>query len=152
MLDIRTGKRSDLPAALEMIRELAIYERADDQVSVDLDTFERYLEQNLFRFLIATCDGEPAGLALYYVAYSTWKGPIVYLDDFVVRESYRRTGVGSRLFSSLVDICRKLEVKQMRWHVLEWNESALRFYQKHGAELDGEWTTGRLNISMKMAF
>ena len=145
-IEIRIGTRSDLPAALEMIRDLAAFERAAEQVVVGLGDFETFLDQSLFQFLIANCDGEPAGLALYYVAYSTWKGPIVYLDDFVIREPFRQRGVGSRLFGALVEHCRELGVKQLRWHVLEWNEPAIRFYRKHGAELDMEWTAGRLNL------
>ena len=82
-------------------------------------------------------------MALYYFAYSSWKGKILYLDDLVVTEKHRRNGIGRLLFDELIRISVDSECRQMRWHVLDWNEPAIRFYKKYEAALDPEWITGK---------
>ena len=84
---------------------------------------------------------EIVGMALFYFMYSTWKGKILYLDDLIVTEPYRRLGVGQQLVDSLMEFAQETEVNQVRWHVLDWNEPAIRFYKKLGMRLEPEWIT-----------
>jgi GNAT superfamily N-acetyltransferase len=129
---------------LNLVKELAIYERAPEQVIVDAQAMETYWDQGLFQAHVADEDSTIIGIAIYYTAYSTWKGKIVYLDDLIVTESKRRSGAGRLLFDAVMSHCREIDANQLRWHVLEWNEPAIRFYQKIGATLDPEWITGKL--------
>jgi GNAT superfamily N-acetyltransferase len=87
---------------------------------------------------------EIIGFALYYVSYSTWKGRCLYLEDFYVKEAKRQLGIGAKLFEEVVAVAKTRQVKRMDWQVLEWNETALQFYRKQNAILDGEWVNGRL--------
>ena len=94
--------------------------------------------------IVAEENTEIAGFALFYTAYSTWKGKILYLEDFYVKENHRNKGIGNMLFEKVVEIAKDKKVKRMDWQVLEWNDLALRFYEKKEAELSSEWVNGRL--------
>jgi len=82
-------------------------------------------------------------MAFYYYKYSTWKGSCLYLEDLVVREAFRKEGVGSKLFEAIIRVAKLKKVKRMEWQVLDWNEPAINFYNKYNAELDPEWINGR---------
>lgn len=146
-IHIRTATPEDMPAVWGLIRELAIYEKAPEQVITSPEQMVRdgFGETPLFRCLVAeTDDKHIAGIALYYFGYSTWKGKMLYLDDLVVSESYRRQNIGEKLLMVLKEIAIAEKVQQMRWHVLDWNTPAIRFYEKIGAELESEWITCKL--------
>jgi GNAT superfamily N-acetyltransferase len=122
-----------------------LYEKAPEQVTntaeqLAIDLFE----DKICDAIVATLDGEIIGFALYYVSYSTWKGRCLYLEDFYVKESKRKLGIGQLLFEEVVAIAKARKVKRMDWQVLEWNEPALNFYKKNESILDGEWVNGRL--------
>jgi len=143
--EIRVSKRGDEQAIFELICELALYEKAPEQVTntaeqLAIDLFE----DKICDSIVATLDGEIIGFALYYVSYSTWKGRCLYLEDFYVKESKRKLGIGQLLFEEVVSIAKARKVKRMDWQVLEWNEPALKFYSKNEAILDEEWVNGRL--------
>ena len=142
--NVRVGIKSDLPAVLELIKELAEYEKAPEEVFNTLEDLEEngFGEKPLFEFFIAENEHEEVqGMALYCITHSTWKGKIIYLDDLVVRQQYRRDGVGLALIESLYKRAIDLNVNQIRWHVLDWNIPAIKFYEKIGLELDPEWIT-----------
>lgn len=144
-IEIRPAIPTDVQSIFELIKELAIYEKAPDQVSntpeeLALDLFEK----NLCQAIVALQDSEIVGFALYYTSYSTWKGACLYLEDFYVKQDRRRLGIGKLLFDEIVQIAQKSNVKRMDWQVLDWNEPALQFYKKQGAILDAEWVNGRL--------
>lgn len=143
---IRIATTKDLPNVYGLIKELAIYENAPHEPTVSL---EEFIEDGKgahprYRVIVAEQDGELVGIALYYLGYSTWKGNMMYLDDLVVRESHRRSGIGQLLFNALIAAAREHGVNQLRWHVLNWNEPAIRFYKKIDASLDEEWITCKL--------
>lgn len=140
-MKIRKGVKSDLPSVLELIKELAVYEKALHEVEITLEQLEEdgFGEEPVFQFLVATENEEIVGLALYYFRYSTWKGKAIYLEDLVVKESHRGRGYGQKLLDAIVEEARQTGSKQVRWQVLDWNEPAINFYKKLGAHLDGEW-------------
>ena len=145
-MHIRSARLGDEAAIHGLISELALYERAPDEVT---NTVEK-LRVDLF--VDAVCEslvvendaGEVVGFALYYASYSTWKGRCLYLEDFYVKPEFRRGGIGSRLFAEVVETAKRWGVKRMDWQVLDWNEPALEFYKKHDSILDPEWVNGRL--------
>src|SRR5690606_32090081 len=143
---IRKGERRDLPATLELIRELAIYEKEPDAVETTVDsmTVDGFGSDKIFGFFVAEIAGEIVGIALFYEKYSTWKGRCLYLEDLVVKESFRRHGIGAKLFERVMDEARQRGSKRMEWQVLDWNEPAICFYKNYGAKLDGEWINGVL--------
>ena len=145
MFEIRAAKPGDEQAIFELICELALYEKAPEQVTntaeqLAIDLFE----VKICDAIVATIDGEIIGFALYFVSYSTWKGRCLYLEDFYVKEAKRQLGIGAKLFEEVVAVAKTRQVKRMDWQVLEWNETALQFYRKQNAILDGEWVNGRL--------
>ncbi|MBK5285289.1 MAG: GNAT family N-acetyltransferase [Bacteroidia bacterium] len=146
-VNIRKGEKKDIPQALQLVKELALYERAPEEVITTVQQMEKdgFGENPVFRFLVAEMEKEIIGMALYYTAYSTWKGKYIYLDDLIVTEKQRRTGAGKLLFDALLKEAKREGANQMRWHVLEWNEPAINFYKKYNAVLDPEWITGRMS-------
>jgi ribosomal protein S18 acetylase RimI-like enzyme len=144
-MQIRAAKPGDEQAIFSLIKELALYEKAPEQVSNSAEQ----LSQDLFKSficeaIVAEENTEIAGFALFYTAYSTWKGKILYLEDFYVKENYHNKGIGNMLFEKVVEIAKDKKVKRMDWQVLEWNALALGFYEKKEAELSSEWINGRL--------
>ena len=147
MINIRKGTKADLPAALELINELAVYEKAPEQVENSVARIEEdgFGEDPVFGFFVAEEEGEVKGMALHYYRYSTWKGKSLYLEDLIVREADRGKGMGKLLLDAIVMEAKAQNCYQVNWQVLDWNEPAIRFYEKLGAELDGEWINCRLN-------
>jgi GNAT superfamily N-acetyltransferase len=144
-MQIRAAKLGDEQAIFSLIKELALYEKAPEQVSNSAEQ----LRQDLFKSficeaIVAEENKEIAGFALFYTAYSTWKGKILYLEDFYVKEKHRNKGIGNMLFEKVVEIAKDKKVKRMDWQVLEWNALAMGFYEKKEAELSSEWVNGRL--------
>lgn len=139
---IRPGKRGDLPRALELIKELAHYERAPDEVTNTVARMEEdgFGPHPIFGFFVAESDGIIIGIALYYWRYSTWKGKRLYLEDIVVTEKERGKGAGKLLFDRTMKLAVDEDCSGMMWQVLEWNTPAINFYKKYGAKLDDEWT------------
>lgn len=146
---IRPGISADLPAVLTLIQELAIYERAPDAVVTTIEsmTHDGFGPARVFEFLVAeAADGALLGLALYFPAYSTWKGRMLYLEDLIVTEDARGQGLGLLLFDGVVAEARRQGAQRIRWQVLDWNAPAIRFYERLGAHLDPEWVNGTLEL------
>lgn len=142
---IRKAERSDVAAIFALIEELALYEKAPEQVTnnpeqLAIDLFDK----NLCEAIVAEKESKVVGFALYYTSYSTWKGACLYLEDFYVIESERQHGIGQLLFDHVLETAKERKVQRMDWQVLEWNDPALRFYEKQKAILDPEWLNGRL--------
>jgi GNAT superfamily N-acetyltransferase len=155
MLTIRRGTEADLPRVHELIVELAIYERAPDEVTNTLDDMRRdgFGPHSIFSFFVAeTAEQGILGIALYYTAYSTWKGRMLYLEDLVVTEAARQQGIGRKLFDAVVAEARRTGAHRMKWQVLEWNEPAIEFYKKIGANLDPEWLNANLTAEQLQAY
>ena len=128
---IRKGQKADLTSVLALIKELAEFEKAPDEVSVTLEDLEEdgFGQHPYYWFIVAEHKREIIGLSFYFIRYSTWKGRFLFLEDFVVKEDFRGQGVGAQLFEETIRIAQRLEVKGMVWQVLDWNEDAIRFYK-----------------------
>ena len=135
---IRKATEDDFPAILELIRELALFERAPDKVTNNLDQMKR--EKDLFRCYVAETSGkEIVGMALFFFAYYTWVGKSLYLEDLIVNEAYRKHKIGTELLRRVMQTAKEENCKRVRWQVLDWNEPAISFYRKTGAEVSSEW-------------
>lgn len=145
---IRRAQRKDCPQLLELVKELAVYERAPNEVTVTLDHFiETGFGNNpVWWAFVAEADGVIVGFALYYIRYSTWKGARMYLEDILVTESWRGKGIGKLLFNCLIEEAKEKGWKAISWQVLEWNEPAINFYKKYNASFDPEWVNCQLMI------
>ena len=145
---LRRGAEADLLQVLGLIQELAVYEKAPEAVTNTLAAMQRdgFGPQPIFSFFVLENEAaEIIGLALYYTAYSTWKGRMLYLEDLVVTEVARRGGWGRLLFDAVVAEARATGAVRMKWQVLDWNEPAIGFYQKLGANIESEWLNGNLD-------
>ena len=143
--NIRIAKQSDVAAIFALIQELALYEKAPEQVTNTVENLRIDLfDKQLCGAIVAEINEEIVGFALYYTSYSTWKGACLYLEDFYVKEEFRKLGIGQQLFDEIVLIAKARNVKRMDWQVLAWNEPAIQFYKKQQAHLDPEWLNGRL--------
>jgi GNAT superfamily N-acetyltransferase len=142
MISIRPGRKKDLPRVLELIRELAEFERAPHEVTNTVKLMEKdgFGPQPIFGFFVAENKKRIIGLSLYYWRYSTWKGKRLYLEDIIVTEKERGGGVGKLLFDRTMQKAIEEDCSGMMWQVLNWNEKAINFYKKYGAKLDDEWT------------
>jgi len=140
-LVIREGKKKDLPDALRLIKELAAYEKAPHEVTNTLEMMEQdgFGKTPVYGFYVAELKKEIVGLSLYYYRYSTWKGKRLYLEDIIVTESHRGFGIGKLLFERTMLKCLEDKCTGMMWQVLDWNEQAIKFYEKYGTTFDGEW-------------
>jgi len=143
---IRKATAADCPQLLGLVKELARYERAPDEVTVSLDEFidAGFGNHPVWEAFVAEVAGHIVGMSLFYIRYSTWKGRRLYLEDIVVTESMRGKGLGKLLFDETWKLCQARAYSGMVWQVLEWNEPAIRFYEKYGATFDGEW----VNVSI----
>ena len=145
---IRPATRQDCPAMLGLIRELAEYEKAPQEVTVDPLHFEQsgFGPHPVWWAIVAEGQEGIVGFALYYIRYSTWKGQVMYLEDIIVTESHRGKGIGSMLMDQLIQEAKQKQFGRIVWQVLEWNEPAIRFYRKYGASFDPEWVNVILDI------
>lgn len=145
---VRKGIKQDLPAALKLIRELAAYEKAPEEVEVTEAQMEvwGFGTDKIFDFFVLEKNGNVVGMALYYYKYSTWKGKCLFLEDIIVTESERKNGYGKLLFNEVVKVAKREHVKRLEWQVLEWNDPAIQFYNSYNANLDGEWVNGKLTL------
>lgn len=144
-LTIRYATEADLAAILDLIIDLAIFENAKEEVIVTLEELTKDFREGTFQSQVAVDEnGQVVGMTLYYLTYSTWKGKMMYLEDFVVKPEYRRRGIGQLLFDAIIAEAKKQQCKMMKWQVLDWNESAIEFYKKYKATLEDEWLNAKL--------
>lgn len=143
---IRRAEKKDCVRLLELIQELADYEKAPQEVTVTLEHFEEsgFGAKPVWWAFVAEIDGNVEGFALYYIRYSTWKGQCLYLEDFLVTEKLRGQGAGKLLFDRVIEEAKERGYNRMVWQVLDWNEPAINFYKKYNATLDPEWVNGTL--------
>jgi GNAT superfamily N-acetyltransferase len=145
---IRKAVKEDCARILELIHELAVFEKAPDEVTVTLDHFEEsgFGKAPVWWAFVAERNGVVQGFALYYIRYSTWKGQRMYLEDLLVTEELRGKGIGSLLFDALIEEAKNEGLNGIVWQVLEWNEPAIKFYKKLNASFDAEWVNCSINV------
>ncbi|RZJ65364.1 MAG: GNAT family N-acetyltransferase [Flavobacterium sp.] len=149
MLTIRKGTQNDMASVLELITELAIFEREPNAVVVTVDDLIRdgFGNDPLFYTFIAETENEIVGMALYYYRYSTWKGKTIHLEDLIVTEKARGTGAGMALYSKIIEQGKIDNVRRIEWNVLDWNEPAVKFYEKSGAKILSDWRVVHMDES-----
>lgn len=140
-MNIRKATKNDMPQVLELIKELATFEKEPDAVVVTVDDLIRdgFSENSLFQCFVSEVDGEIIGMALYYYRYSTWKGKTIHLEDLIVKENKRGTGAGYALYKEIIKQGKSENVRRIEWNVLDWNTPAIDFYEKSGAKVLDDW-------------
>ena len=140
-INIRRAEKKDCVRLLALITELAVYEKAPNEVTVTLTHFEEsgFGQNPVWWGFVAEVNGRIEGFALYYIRYSTWKGQRMYLEDILVTEKMRGNRLGTKLFDQLIIEAKEKKLAGIVWQVLEWNEPAINFYKKYKANFDGEW-------------
>lgn len=143
-IKIRKAQSGDLQSIHNLVRHLAIFEEAEEEFTASIQQYKDDFEADIFDALVAEVNGEIRGMALYYMTYSTWKGRMLYLEDFIVEENFRSMGVGQLLFDRVLEEGRNLQCKLLKWQVLDWNKDAIKFYNRNGATIEKEWWNGKI--------
>ncbi len=143
----REGKIEDMPSVLNLIKELAHFEKEADAVVITVADLKKdgFGNSPLFKTFVAEVDDEIIGMALFYPRYSTWKGPTIHLEDLIVKKNKRGLNIGSALYKKVIEYGHNLGVKRMEWVVLGWNTPAIEFYKKTGAHLLDDWKTVQMD-------
>lgn len=145
---LRSAVKEDCPAMLELIRELALYEKAPEQVTISFEHFEEsgFGIKPVWEAWVGEAEGKVVGFALCYIRFSTWKGQRLYLEDLIVTEELRGQGLGKLLMDKLIEVCQERNYSGMAWQVLDWNKPAIDFYKKYQTNFDDEWINCSLNF------
>ena len=142
---IRPATIEDLPAIHALVGELAEFEKELPAFTASLADYQKDFAANIFQGHVAeNATGEVVGMALYYITYSTWKGRMLYLEDFVVKQSERGKGIGQQLFQAFLDEAHRRACKMVKWQVLDWNTPAIKFYELQGATIESNWYNGKI--------
>jgi GNAT superfamily N-acetyltransferase len=144
-ITVRKATIEDMKSVHALVYELAVYEKAPEAHTATVEDYENDFKNGVFESHVAVdMDGEIIGMILYYMAYSTWKGRMLYLEDFVVTEPNRQFGVGQMLFDTYLEVAREKKCRLVKWQVLDWNEPAIKFYKKNNAIIEDEWYNGKI--------
>lgn len=142
-IELRPAEESDLENIFTLVKALAEYERAPDEVTAHLKDYRENFK-TVFDAFVAYDGARCVGMALYYWNFSTWKGKMLYLEDFFVEPEYRRCGLGKLLFEAVVEKGRSEGAALMKWQVLDWNQLAIDFYKKYNVVLEDNWLNGKI--------
>jgi len=143
-LSIRSANETDFEVIHQFVYSLAVYEK---EPHAHITSAEQYIidyKEKWFDVDLAEIESEVVGMLFYYNAYSTWKGRTLYLEDFIVKESFRNRGIGQKLFSHLIEVARIRKCNLIKWQVLDWNQPAIDFYRKNKAEIESGWLNGKI--------
>ncbi len=145
-ITVRKGNQNDIESIYNLVVELAVFEREPDAVTATLADYNTAFNDGRIFCLVAENDNQIIGMMIYYYAFSTWKGKMMYLEDFYVREAYRSQKVGDRLFDAFIEHCNTLGCILTKWQVLDWNQRAQSFYKRKGATIEQNWYNGKLYL------
>lgn len=143
-MKIRKAEKKDIPSIYNLVVELAVFENEPKAVTISIKDYENNFNEGLFEAIVAEQQGHILGMALYYMTFSTWKGKMLYLEDFVVTKSSRKKGIGQLIFDAVILEAQKKKAKLLKWQVLDWNKPAIIFYKKNNALIEKEWYNGKL--------
>ncbi|MFN8338682.1 MAG: GNAT family N-acetyltransferase [Saprospiraceae bacterium] len=141
---IKKAEKEDIAAIYGLVYELAVFEKEPEALTVTIQEYEAAFEQSLIDAFVAVYDDQIIGIALYYMTFSTWKGKCLYLEDFYVQPSYRKDGLGQKLFDAYLAEAKRLGATMTKWQVLDWNEIGLNFYAKNNAIIEKNWWNGKI--------
>jgi GNAT superfamily N-acetyltransferase len=146
-ISIRKAIQEDMTAVLNLIKELAVFEKEPDAVEVTVNDLERdgFGNNPEFHCFVAEVENKIEGIALVYKRYSTWKGSVLHLEDLIVSQNMRGNNIGTLLLDEVVKYGHQLGVKRICWEVIDWNESAITFYENKGAIVKRDWDVVHLN-------
>lgn len=153
-ITIRPAVTADVPAMLGLVQELALYEKAPQEVTVTLEEMQAagFGPGAVWKAFVAIVDDKLVGMSLFFTKYSTWKGKCMYIDDIVVTENMRGAGIGKLLFEETIAEAKRTQMRRLEWQALEWNTPAINFYNKFNANLDPEWINGKLTYEQLQSF
>ena len=138
-IEIRKANLDDMEAVHALVRELADYEKGLHRVTTTPESYRKDFAEKVFDAFVADANGEIIGIAIYYMNFSTWRGKMMYLEDFIVKESMRGHGIGAKLFEAFLEEAKRQESTMVKWQVLDWNEPAIHFYKKYDVVFDNDW-------------
>ena len=150
-INIRKARLSDMAKVCTLVRELAEYERAPEEMWLNSSDYEKYYLEGHFECIVAEIQKEIAGIMIYYPTYSTWKGPMLHLEDFIVSNKFRRKGIGKVLMDEFLKIAERKKVNLVLWQVLDWNTPAINFYKKYDTMFDKDWWNVKMLLKAKPA-
>lgn len=148
-INIKKAQVSDMPQVCALVKELADYERAPEEMWLNPADYEKHYENGHFECIVAEINSEIAGIMIYYPSYSTWKGPMLHLEDFIVSKEYRGKGIGKFLMDEFLSIAKKRKVNLVLWQVLDWNTPAINFYKKYDTLFDKDWWNVKMLLRTK---
>ena len=143
-IQIRFAQVADLESIRGLVVELAIFEKEPNAVTATMDDYISAFKTGLISIIVAEIKNEIVGMTLFYDTFSTWKGKMLYLEDFVVKEAWRSQGIGDSLFEATLAEARNRGCALMKWQVLDWNENAIKFYLRKGSTIEKEWWNGKI--------
>lgn len=143
-IEVRKATKNDLEAIYGLVKELAIYEKEPEAVTATLEDYQNDFAEGVFEANVALYGEKIVGTTIYYMSYSTWKGKMLYLEDFVVKEAFRQKGVGQLLFDAYLAVAKEKKAVMIKWQVLDWNEPALNFYERNNAIIEKNWWSGKI--------
>jgi len=143
-IQIRKGQLADLQRVYDMVVELAVFEKEPDAVISTVEDYHAAFESGLISTLIAEYQHNTVGMALYYDTFSTWRGKMLYLEDFYVKPDFRSKGIGDKLFDGVLREAINRDCRILKWQVLDWNEGAIKFYHRKKATIEKNWWNGKI--------
>ncbi len=141
---IRKAELQDISSIYQLVHELAVYEKEPEALKIGIKEYQEAFAEGLIDSIVAEMEGKIVGVTVFYMTFSTWRGKCLYLEDFYVQPQFRKYGIGQKLFDAYIAEAKSQGAKQTKWQVLDWNEIALKFYDKNNAVIEKNWWNGKI--------